>query len=251
MRPTGWIASLLLGLACSAQARAAASADYAREQRWAQEITPAIVVGDPVYLTPASGRKFLAIYESPARPKAAAIVVHGAGIHPDWGIINTLRSKLPEYGYATLSVQMPVLAADAKPEDYASTFPEAVERLRSAVAFLQARGHGRIAIVAHSMGARMSNHFLATAAKPGIAAWASIGLGGELTHPERIAIPVLDLYGERDLPAVLAGVPGRAVALRRMGASLQIQVSGADHFFTGREDDLVGWVKRFLDRTLP
>jgi DNA-binding CsgD family transcriptional regulator len=38
------------------------------------------------------------------------IVVHGLGVHPDRGLINPLRSQLAEQGYATLPVQMPVLA---------------------------------------------------------------------------------------------------------------------------------------------
>ena len=46
----------LLSLGCFAQA------DYAREQRWADEITPAILVGDPVQLALPAGRKFLGIY---------------------------------------------------------------------------------------------------------------------------------------------------------------------------------------------
>ena len=42
-------------------------------------------------------------------------LVHGLGIHPDWGLIGALRSDLPDAGYTTLSVQMPVLAADGSP----------------------------------------------------------------------------------------------------------------------------------------
>ena len=34
-----------------------ASADYAREKKWADEITPGIVVGDPVYLELRQGHK--------------------------------------------------------------------------------------------------------------------------------------------------------------------------------------------------
>ena len=55
--------------------------------------------------------------------------MHGIGVHPDWDLINTLRSALVDHGYTTLSVQMPVLAAEASTEDYRSTFDEAAERL--------------------------------------------------------------------------------------------------------------------------
>jgi pimeloyl-ACP methyl ester carboxylesterase len=227
----------------------AAAPDYAREQRWAQEIVPAILVGDPIRLKLSSGREFLAIYTPAAKERAGVITVHGLGLHPDWGLVNTLRSKLPEAGYATLSVQMPVLAAEARPEDYAATFPEASERLLAAVAFLHSRGHHGIAIVAHSMGARMSNHFLADMPRSGISAWASLGMSGDFHAPERLQLPVLDLYGERDLPAVLAAAPRRAQVLRKLPGSSQVQVSGADHFFTDREAQMLQGVQRFLDRS--
>src|SRR5690606_24721487 len=170
--------------------------DYAREQRWAQEIVPAIVVGEPVELALSSGRKFLAIHADATKARAAVIVVHGMGLHPDWGLIQHLRSALPEAGYATLSVQMPVLAATARPEDYPPTFVQATERLRAAEAWLRSRGHQAIAVVAHSLGARMSNHYLVATPQPRIAAWVAIGMSGELAQPERLALPVLDVYGE-------------------------------------------------------
>jgi pimeloyl-ACP methyl ester carboxylesterase len=243
------LALAFVGLAGAASALAA-EADYAREQRWAQEITPAILVGEPLYLKLASGREFLAIYTGSPKPRAAVVVVHGLGLHPDWGLVNALRSQLPDAGYATLSVQMPVLAADAPPQDYAVTFPEAAERLRAAVGFLQARGHDAIAIVAHSLGARMSNQFLIDTPRPKVLAWVSIGLSGEFSAPERIGIPTLDLYAERDLPAVLAGAPKRSNVLSRLPASAQVQVSGADHFFTDHQAQMLQWVRRFLDRSL-
>jgi len=238
--------ALLLALNCVT----AWSADYAREQRWADEIVPGIVVGDPLWLTTASGRKFLALYENPRGAKFAAIVVHGAGVHPDWGLVNVLRSRLPESGIATLATQMPVLAADAKPEAYPATFPEANERLRAAVAFLRDKGYARIAIVSHSMGARMANHFLIAAPGPGVAAWASLGIsGGGFEAPERLGIPVLDLYGERDLPQVIAGAEARAQAIRGLRGSAQIQVADADHFFNGQEEPMVRRVRTFLERS--
>jgi alpha/beta superfamily hydrolase len=228
----------------------AQTADYAREQRWAQEITPAIIVGEPVKLALASGRTFLAIHTGVAKPRAALIVVHGMGVHPDWGLINTLRSALPEAGYATLSIQMPVLAADARPEDYPATFAEATQRLRAAAAWLRVRGYATVAIVSHSLGARMSNAFLVSTPQPEISAWVAIGLSGQLEQPQRLRLPVLDLHGSRDLPAVLAAAAARAETLRAIPASSQVQVSGANHFFNDHEDQLLQWVRRFLDRTL-
>jgi alpha/beta superfamily hydrolase len=227
-----------------------AQADYAREKRWAEEITPAILVGDPVQLALKSGRKFLAIYASNPKAAAGVIVVHGLGLHPDWGLINTLRSQLSDQGYSTLSVQMPVLASNAQGDLYPPLFPEAAERLAAAVAFLRARGLQKVAIVSHSMGSRMTNHFLNHAADPRINAWVTIGLSGEFTAPTTFGAPVLDLYGEKDLPGVLDNAALRAAAIRGSRGSGQLQVAGADHFFTGMESELVRQVRLYLDRRL-
>jgi predicted alpha/beta-hydrolase family hydrolase len=244
-----WVLAAILWLA-GASLAAAQNADYAREQRWAQEIIPGLVVGEPVELKLGSGRTFLAIHTPAKNARAGVIVVHGMGLHPDWGLVNVLRSALPDAGYATLSVQMPVLGAEARPDEYPPTFAEASERLRVAVAWLRRQGHASIAIVAHSLGARMSNRFLVEEPRPEIAAFVAIGLSGELEQPDRLGLPVLDLHGERDLPAVLGAAASRTQTLHRLPGSSQVQVSGADHFFTDREEPLVQWVRRFLDRTI-
>jgi pimeloyl-ACP methyl ester carboxylesterase len=239
----------LVGFCAVCACAAIAAPDYAREKRWADEITPTLVVGDPVYLAQPGGHKFLALYTGAKKPRAAVIVVHGLGIHPDWGLIGALRSDLPDAGYTTLSVQMPVLAADAKGEDYPALFGDAAERLAAAVAFLKAKGYDRIALVSHSMGSRMSNHFLAAGPAHGIAAWVAIGISsGEFVNAARFGFPILDIYGERDFPQVLKNADARAAALARLKGSAQIEVAGADHYFAGSEAELVRHVRRFLDR---
>lgn len=239
-----WFAVLLalISLNCLAQA------DYAREQRWADEITPAILTGDPVQLALPAGRKFLGIYAPNTKAQAGVVVVHGLGVHPDWGLINPLRSQLSEQGYATLAVQMPVMAAGVSGEQYAPLFPEAAARIAAAVKFLRDKGHQKIVIVSHSYGARMTNVLLNQPDAPAISAWVAIGITGEYTRPETFKAPVLDLYGEHDFPVVLELAPGRADAIRKVRGSAQIRVAGADHFFYGMDNELVRNVKLFLDR---
>jgi len=233
-----------------APAPAFAQADYAREKRWADEITPAILVGDPVYLTLKSGHKFLALYAPNPKAAAGVIVVHARGVNPDAGLINPLRSQLSEQGYATLSVQMPVLAAEAPSEQYPPLYPEAAERLRVAVAYLRGKGMKKVAIVSHSLGSRMANYFLNNAGEARVDAWVAIGILGEYTEPATFKAPVLDLYGEHDFPAVLESATRRAEALRKVRGSGQIQVPGANHFFAGMENELVRRVRQFLDSRL-
>ena len=170
------------------------------------------------------------------------------GVHPDWNLINALRSQLADQGYATLSVQMPVLAADAKAELYPLLFPEAAERLQAAVTFLREQGHRKVAIVSHSMGARMVNHFLAGGGASEIDAWVAVGIStGVYLQAETFKAPVLDIYGEKDFPLVLQNAAKRTDAIKRIRGSGQVSVAGADHYFTGSEVELVRHVKRFLD----
>ena len=206
------------------------------------------MVGDAIYLQQKSGHKFLALYAAAKPARAAVIVVHGLGVHPDWALIGALRSGLADHAYTTLSIQMPVLAAGALGEEYPALFPDAAERLAIAVAFLTSKGHQKIALVAHSMGARMSNFFLARTPGSNIAAWVSIGISsGEFTDTGTPRVPILDIFGELDFPQVRQRAAARAAMLRLHKGSAQIEVAGADHYFAGHERELVIQTRRFLD----
>ncbi|MBZ0068167.1 MAG: alpha/beta hydrolase family protein [Thiobacillus sp.] len=225
----------------------AGGADYAREKKWADEVVPGLVVGDPVYLqTPRGHHKFLTLFV-PGKTGQAVIVVHGMGIHPDWGMIGTLRTELADRGLATLSIQMPILAADATGEAYPPTFAEAAERMGEAVAFLKAKGYAQLAIVSHSMGSRMSRVYLASNPDEAVKAWASLGLSQD-TYAG-LKLPVLDLYGENDLPPVLTNADKRKQSLAAKN-SKQRMIAHADHFFSGRESEMVEAVADFLNATL-
>jgi pimeloyl-ACP methyl ester carboxylesterase len=238
----GWMALFSLS------ALAAPAADYAREKKWADEVVPGVVVGDPVYLqTPRGHHKFLTLFTPVAGTDKAAIVVHGMGIHPDWGMIGTLRTDLADRGFATLSIQMPVLAADAQSDAYPPTFPEAAERIAEAVDFLKAKGYTRLAIVSHSMGSRMSHVYMAGKPDPAVKSWASLGLS--LYDYKNLKLPILDLYGENDLPPVLAKAAARKQSLVNTD-SKQVVVAKTDHFFTGHEGEMVDTVAAFLNETL-
>lgn len=236
-----WLFSLLLVMSTSVLA----GADYAREKRWHDQVAPEILIGKPIYLKQKNGHKFLGIYTEAAKAKMALVVVHGMGIHPDWGMIRTLREQLVDVGYTTLSIQMPVLAADAKPEEYPALFPEAVERLKLAVAYLKRKGYKRIAIVSHSNGSRMNRVYMATNPAD-VRAWVSLSLTRGDTYAG-VKAPVLDLYGANDLPHVLSAAAKRKVSLKGNAASKQMVIPDADHFFDGKEEAMIKAVKGFLD----
>ena len=239
---SGWIALF------SVAALAEPVADYAREKKWADEVVPGLVVGDPVYLqTPRGHHKFLTLFTPVAGTDKAAIVVHGMGIHPDWGMVGILRTELSDRGFTTLSIQMPILAADARGEAYPPTFPEAAERIAEAVEFLKAKGYRQIAIVSHSMGSRMSHVYLAGKPDAAVKSWASLGISQD--DYKAVKLPILDLYGDNDLPPVLANAGKRKKSLADK-QSKQVKLERADHFFTGREAEMVAAVADFLNATL-
>jgi alpha-beta hydrolase superfamily lysophospholipase len=194
----------------------------------------------------------LALYAEADKPGGGAtrgvIVVHGIGVHPDWGLIGGLRTGLADAGFATLSVQMPVLAADAPRDAYAELFPEAGERIGAAIAFLHDRGVERIAIVAHSMGATMADAYLATPATAKIDAFVPIGVPIEFTVPPRE--PVLGVTAEHDLPPVIAALSGRGSRLPHDRCSKTLVIAGTDHYMEHRHKELVAAIVPFLERAL-
>jgi pimeloyl-ACP methyl ester carboxylesterase len=234
-------------LACAVFDARAAGADYAREDRLVAEIVPAIVVGEAVYLTTSRRPSVLAIFTMPeAKPVGGAVIVHGLGVHADWGLINGLRTDLSDAGFATLSVQMPVLATDASRADYAALYPEAGERIAAGVAFLRSHGIEKIAIVAHSLGAVMADRYLASSGATGVAAWVPIGMQGDFSAAPRQ--PVLDVIAQNDMPEVLDVAPLRANRLLRDACSRQVTIAETDHFMANRRKELRQSVATFLAR---
>ncbi|APV49668.1 hypothetical protein BWI17_08245 [Betaproteobacteria bacterium GR16-43] len=224
--------------------------DYEREKRWADEVAPGVVVGDAVWIEASSGRKFLGLYAPVKDAKAALVIVHGIGVHPDHGLIGILRSKLTDLGLTTLSIQMPVLGADAKGEDYSAVFPDAIDRIARAGAWLRERTPATLVLVTHSMGSAMGNAYLEAKPAAPFGPWVCLGRSGAFL-PGGVALrrAVLDVEGERDLPAVLAGAPSRMAALAAP-RSRQLAISGADHFYARQEGELAAAIADWLKGAL-
>jgi len=237
-----WVAWILLAAAFSAAAQ-----DYEREKRWAAEIVPNLVVGDAVQLKLPSGREFLGLYAERKGAPAAVLLLHGVGVHPDHGVIGTLRVALADMGYATLSIQLPVQKSDAQLEDYYPTvFPEAVERVRAGGAWLAGYGHRRVVLLSHSMGSWMANVYYENTADSPFAAWVCMGLTGGFGGMRNVRVPVLDVYGEQDLPQVLRADWRRRATLIAIDGSKQVRIAGADHHYTGKEKELAAQIRDFI-----
>ena len=235
-------------LALGAANACAATADVARETRWAEQVVPQLVVGDAVWLTTPRHSRVLALYTEPAKPtREAVVVVHGMGVNPDWNLIGVLRTALADHGFATLSVQMPVLAADAPREDYVALYPDAGERLAAAVAWLRAKGYARVAIVSHSMGSAMVDAWLARA-PPNVDAWVPVGMLVPFTVAPRQ--PVLDVVAERDFPDALSASKARKPRLPRDSCSGSLVIGNTDHYFGDAAPRLAEAIAPFMARAL-
>ncbi|MEA1890456.1 MAG: DUF3530 family protein [Pseudomonadota bacterium] len=238
------------------------ASDLAKEKRWAEQIVDAIFDGEAVSLKDGE-LDFLAIYtpSSINNTGDAAILLHGLGVHPDWDqVIRPLRLRLPENGWATLSLQMPVLANGVGYEDYAPLFKEVPGRIDAGVNFLKQNGAKRIVIISHSLGAAMGTYYLANNQPGLVTGFVGIGMSGGGKHNEMnnvmllksVHVPVLDLYGENDLKSVLGSANARkqSIESRKNPASspnsMQKMVPGADHFFDGQDEALINEVSTWL-----
>ena len=255
----------------------------------------AAAVGQAQWLE-AGGERFLGIYTKAiaAVPLGGAIILPGLDAHPDWpDVIAPLRQALPDYRWNTLAIQLPAPAQGAdglwQLEPY---FTASRNRIQAAIAYLQQQGITNIVLIGHGLGAAAAAVSLSGPDPLKVSAFAAISLGappGSATSPyqpgllEGIHIPILDIYGSRDLDEVTKTAAARAAAARRgelttprpqltdplahpLTADLstaaqhsalgfeQLELMGADHLFRGDEPLLIrrvaGWLRKHSsDRT--
>ena len=178
------------------------------------------------------------------------LLAHGPGLHPDHGITGELRVALADRGYATLSVQMPVLAAEVDDgAAYRELFPAAAERIAAGVAFLQAKGFARVALVSHAMGSGMTYEYLRRRPGAPVAAWAALSFYGVFEDVARASYPVLDLYGASDYRGIRVPAPQRRRVLDTVPGSRQLALA-AGPFLAGGERAALLEVAGFLDTHL-
>lgn len=256
-----YLSVLLIGLIVFAAG--AGGSDLVREGRIARGLTEELVVGEPFTLK-AGDLEFFVIHTAAETPevRGGVILLHGRGAHPDWlDVIQPLRVELPKSGWETLSLQLPLAGTDSDAWAYEQLIPEAMPRIAATVEFLRQRKIRNIVLVGHSLGARMGVHYLASGQVPKeIRAMVTVGLhfgpegsqvdtAGELA---KVELPLLDLYGSRDLDRVLSGVPARAAAARKAENRQyrQSEVAGANHLFQGMDQTLVARVRAWVEKVV-
>ena len=239
--------------------------DNAKEKRWADQVIDSIMVGNAGWLDVGKSKIFV-IYTENTTEKTigGAIILHGSGVHPNWDqIVRPLRSQLPDYGWSTLSIQLPVLSNEAEYKDYIPLFKEVAPRINAGVKFLKAKGIKNIVIVAHSLGSGMAGYYMANNPDASIHALVAVGVSGVmykeddkvgyLVSLKNIKVPVLDIFGSNDLDTVLRGEKAKASTARKAGNKnyTQVKVTGANHFFDNKNDVLVKHIRDWLEKNAP
>jgi pimeloyl-ACP methyl ester carboxylesterase len=237
------------------------ASDQIREQRFATAVEKQLLVGKGLTLK-AGDVDFYAIHTEVMAPalKGAVILLHDREAHPNWpDVIRPLRTGLADRGWETLSLQMPLAGIDSDWQMYEQVIPEANPRIAAAVEFLKQRKIRNIVLLGHSLGGRMAVHYLADAKPPKeINALVIIGMALEPEESPvktrealaKVEMPVLDLFGSRDLDAVLNSAKHRRAAGRmaKNPAYRQVQMTGADHFFHRLESALVARVYAWIGK---
>ncbi len=233
------------------------ASDREKEKRWAEQIEDALLDGEAVYLNDGTA-DFLAIDTRAEEPKdVGIIVIHGIGIHPDWEtVIQPLRIGLSEKGWNTLSLQMPILPNEATGDDYKPLMKEVPARIDAGIRALFNNGAKKVIIVAHSLGAQMTTYYLAhkkvykeAQTDTPIIAFIGIGMGPDnIPNLEKITIPVVDIYGENDLPGVTKSAAKRLKAAAHNKHYQQQKIPKANHFFEGQDEDLVNAIAKALSQ---
>lgn len=191
----------------------------------------------------------MGILTAAEQPRGGVILLHGCGKHADWAeVVHPLRVGLVSKGWTTLSLQMPLLTPTAQSADYIPLLGNADQRIDAGIALLQQKGINNVVLAAHSCGAQMAMHWLGKKGDSTIRAYVGMGLG-EVLPLDTMKVPVLDVYGEKDLPAAISYAPERQRLMQKAGNthSKQMVLPEADHNFKDKGDALNAVVTTWLN----
>ena len=247
------VVTLCLGVKAFAQAQSLANnatPDYAREARWAAEVVPGLVVGDAVKLNAAS-RDFLGIFTAGkaglSANKPGIVLIHGVGVHPDFGLIGDLRGRLADLGFATLSIQMPVLSKDVTDGgEYAKTFDVSTARIRAGYDWLAKQTNRPVILLSHSMGSWMSNVYFERTPQSPFVAWICLSITGRIGGMGGNTLPIFDVQAENDIAPVKKGSWMRAITLLGQSKSKRAEIAQTDHQYVGKEAVLAAQIAEFV-----
>jgi pimeloyl-ACP methyl ester carboxylesterase len=174
-------------------------------------------------------------------------------------VINPLRRHLTERGWDPLSIQTPITDDPSDPAAVKALLSASLPRIQAAIDYHAKEQVDETVLIGHGIGAMMAMHFIAQSGSR-IGAAVAIGvpmLPEDEQDPVFLAIkgaqtPILDLYGSRDLLPVVDSARLRRTTAARSGQDRyrQVEVAGADHFFSGIQDELGNRVATWLRQAI-
>lgn len=242
---------------CLCGAVTCVASDEKREAEFATDIQKTLSVGHAVWLD-SNNKKFLGLYTDTAKNPRSGVVIllHDVGGHPNQqAVIKNLRTFFPEHHWATLSVQLPVREASAPVQDYYSLFPDAKTRLLEAIKFAKTQKAEKIAVIGYGLGGLMASYSLVDDKTNDVDALITISLpvpettevtAQTLQFIPKLTLPMLDIYGERDMPDVVQSARERQVAGKINANYLQVKIDNEGHFYLHDDGLLVKRIYSWL-----
>jgi pimeloyl-ACP methyl ester carboxylesterase len=289
-RTINFLFFILLGLTLSLWLHAAEAAETATPAKPPQPSHPlqkGLEIGEGIWLN-TEGGKFFAIYtpDQSNRPQGGAILLPDTNTHPDWpSVIHPLRRNLPEHGWATLAIELP---ATDNISAFSGNQKQIQARILAAIEQLKSDGISNIVLIGYGGGALAAANFLTTIPEHPIRGFVAVSLGQydnltpewrAISLVEKINLPMLDIFAERDLLAVTESAPLRALAAKKSSvkasrdkqlapfkragmattpnalvkgyvAYRQVRIAGTDHDFSNSDTAFVkrilGWLNRHV-----
>jgi len=251
---------LLFIIFCCHSAYSGAS-DELRELRYAEQIESSFATGKVSWLQ-VKGKKFLSLYTETEEIDSlgTVIILHPMDGHPDQSkLIKPLRTYLPEHGWATLSLQLPVLGIEAAETEYYSLFENANARIQAAIDFLLEAKIKNIVIVGYGLGGVMAVYYLKeNANKTEVKGLVTISLAVPHSNQKQaqvidfiagIELPFYDIFTDFDLPEVTSSARKRRLAAKENPAYRQVKIAAERHMLPRDQRLVIKRVYSWINRT--
>ncbi|HHJ38720.1 MAG: hypothetical protein AXA67_03145 [Methylothermaceae bacteria B42] len=213
--------------------------------------------GEKIQISTAD-RSFIAVLDEARSPstEGGVILLPEAGHGPTTQtVIGPLRDYLPDHGWTTLSLHLPVLEPEARLAEYWKLLPEAGKRVTAAVNWWKQKGVKNIVLLGYGWGGLVAATYLAGQPDEAIRAAVFISSGWP---PERsremkekldkINVPVLDISAQRDNPEVLDTRLDRRLIFKGKKGYRQFSVSATGHDYLAWSQFLakrvLGWLRQ-------
>jgi pimeloyl-ACP methyl ester carboxylesterase len=231
----------------------------AAEPDWANKLDPQ-TAGGQINKLNSAGEEVMTIMTGHSSPYhlGHVLILHGARQNPNWpDVIRPLRLALPKHGWSTLSLQMPVITPAMNATEHQKLMEKATAHIVAAISNLQQQQNKRIVLLGYGTGASMAVEWLSKTPQPNVAALIAISMtddsnSGFNSNADllNIRVPVLDVIGGIDQPAVIAAARERFRQRRKLKQYRQITIAGAHHDYRHHEDELAKRIRGWLHHAL-